>query len=322
MRIRQKQILDQEAVDIVQPRILILIAKEQYASLLETEGEVRLRKDRKAVDRGVAGRIAELIDRVSIFVNPLNDTECPLIERRAEKPRDRRIALILCRDRQRRESVFLLPKEPRVDKIQLGDLSALAPADTRAALPKAAEEIEMAKIKEPIPADVRRKSAAIGCDPLILFDNAHDNVHILGAVRTGTCAPRLCLDQTENITGIKILLAEIDIRLSEQRTFLQNNCFSDAFGLCILISGNENSAYIDGFAFVFYRVDYFRGFGGSGVGGRRCVDRGFTIDLGVIVSGLRVKSRQLAFTVSNPCARKICTHERRQFGHQPRVGES
>ena len=94
-RIGTKQVFYQKAIDVLQPHIFVIDIEHIGHSRCAVDCSVGFRRQGQSIYRRISDVIAKLIYRISILVDPLDDPECSLIECRAEKSGDGRIALIL-----------------------------------------------------------------------------------------------------------------------------------------------------------------------------------------------------------------------------------
>src|SRR5690606_570495 len=116
------------------------------------------------------------IDRISVFVNALDDAVRALVEFRTEESRYGRIALKGGRKRQRCKAVFAVRNETRVNVIKLDKLLALAHTNTRAALPKPSEQVQVANIDKTICTEISRKTAAVCQNSRRLFFHVDEHI--------------------------------------------------------------------------------------------------------------------------------------------------
>ena len=144
-------------------------------------------------------------------VDALDDAECALVEGGAEKSRHRGIPLILRRYRERGETLPAVVQKSRIDKVELHKLLALADLDAGAALPQAAEKIDVANVEKAAQAEIGRGTATVGQETRRLLFDRDDQVRQAAAVGSIACRLRFDINTRECIRAVQILLARIYI---------------------------------------------------------------------------------------------------------------
>ena len=84
-----------ETLEIKDTHIFVAIPSEDDRTCSPVEHALRLDRRSETIDRRLVYLVTEDIDRVSLFVETLNDAHRSAIDRRTEETRDRRVALIL-----------------------------------------------------------------------------------------------------------------------------------------------------------------------------------------------------------------------------------
>src|SRR5690606_26992483 len=176
-------VFNQKTVDVIKHHVLISVFDENYAAVFAAERFVRLCCQRQSVQGRVAFCITEFIDRVSFFVDALDNAVRSLVELGPEKARYGRITLIGRGQSERCKAFLAVGNEPRIHEIKLNELLPLAYTNARTGLPQIPEKIQMPNIDESVRAVIGRKTAAICQNSRSLFLNIDDDVACRCTVR-------------------------------------------------------------------------------------------------------------------------------------------
>ena len=133
-----------------------------------------------AVKRLMVGSVysvAENVDRISVFIEALNDPHRS-IDRRAEETGDRRIALIFNGSRKRRKLCLVVPDEAWIQILETHKLLETAGSQAHGAVTQPVHEIHVADLEQTQRTGVSGKSAAVVHHARLLLFDVDDDVSV------------------------------------------------------------------------------------------------------------------------------------------------